>query len=933
MSGRARTGQDREGTTEVVWTGERNGEGKEFRRMLDMEEGEDQATVAGGSKEASSPRVGWSLLSTSNPLISGTEIDDSPPFFLPVLQSKDDVVLVPPPPKISRPATPPPPTISAAAPPPPSGRSDQTLSVEETNKLRARLGLKPLDVGGTGPLVLSKEQEEKKKERKERGEDLGGVDMGEFVHKPAESIAAKVRTEKVKEKLVERRERRHIEAKLSKVKPLAESDSDEDTRAWVAKNRKISAERLQAEKRAKMLDQLDAEFGVGELVEDEMRDLRRTAYTHRDLQGLQVHHDFNNFHEGKTVVLTLKDQGVLDEDDDVLVNVNMLDDDRYRKNNEIRRKKPNLHGYDVYQDSEFDEYGNVQDKSVLAKYDEEIDGHKTKMFTIGVCRLQGCSKMGSVNSSSPRVCKGVCSVILGSQGVKVCSVILGSKRSLSFCLSVKDGVKSTSGNFAGENAVEEQRQRALAAVRQKLNNKVVVSLDTPPLQLAAEYYTEQELEVKFKKTKKKFRKLRRKPLKAEDLMPLPDAPANEEGSDLGSRQPPPSDTQDLDLDSMRRVKQEPLDNADAVDVDDLPPLPDLTDVKLEPDDNEQLDLQLALTKARRLKHKESRDSKQSAEELAKAILKGDAEGGTGPGGSIVLNATAEFCRTLGDIPTYGLAGNRDEDAEELLVSDEVFTCCLAGSSRPSQLDRLLGVDYEREMNEEKRRQDEEGRHRGAWNEVEMGESSFCVPCAAPGSLRTCNTKATLLNLYLIPGLWPDETPVDVLPAEVPILDAEPDVGSGVAGALRLAISKGYLEKEDKNKPSASRFAHLQAQNYSIEDKTYFDDDKFGRRERYSGPTSDFKEKETFKPNVKLEYIDDDGRILNAKEAFRYLSHKFHGKGPGKNKVEKRMKKNEQEGLMKQMSSTDTPLGTLNLLQAKQKETQSAFVVLSGSKQT
>nr|CAD7459133.1 unnamed protein product [Timema tahoe] len=544
---------------------------------------------------------------------------------------------------------------------PPPSRSDQALSVEETNKLRARLGLKPLDVGGMGPPVLSKEQEEKKKERKEKGEDLGGVDMGEFVHKPAESIAAKVRTEKVKEKLVERRERRHIEAKLSKVKPLAESDSDEDTRAWVAKNRKISAERLQAEKRAKMLDQLDAEFGVGDLVEDEMRDLRRTAYTHRDLQGLQVHHDLNNFHEGKTVVLTLKDQGVLDEDDDVLVNVNMLDDDRYRKNNEIRRKKPNLHGYDVYQDSEFDEYGNVQDKGVLAKYDEEIDGHKTKMFTIGVC------------------------------------------------LSVKDGVKQPVVMLlllAGENAVEEQRQRTLAAVRQKLNNKVVVSLDTPPLQLAAEYYTEQELEVKFKKTKKKFRKLRRKPLKAEDLMPLPDAPAIVEGSDLGSRQPPPSETQDLDLDSMRRVKQEPLDNADAVDVDDLPPLPDLTDVKLEPDDNEQLDLQLALTKARRLKHKESKDSKRSAEEVAKAILKGDAEGGTGPGGSIVLNATAEFCRTLGDIPTYGLAGNRDEDAEELL-------------------------DYEREMNEEKRRQDEEGRQRGAWNEVEMGESSFSVPRAAP----------------------------------------------------------------------------------------------------------------------------------------------------------------------------------------------------------
>ncbi|EDS32574.1 hypoxia associated factor [Culex quinquefasciatus] len=38
-------------------------------------------------------------------------------------------------------------------------------------------------------------------------------------------------------------------------------------------------------------------------------------------------------------------------------------------------------------------------------------------------------------------------------------------------------------------------------------------------------------------------------------------------------------------------------------------------------------------------------------------------------------------------------------------------------------------------------------------------------------------------------------------------------------------------------------------------------------------------------------------------------------------------------LMKKMSSTDTPLGTLNMLQAKQKETQSPFIVLSGKQNT
>lgn len=36
-------------------------------------------------------------------------------------------------------------------------------------------------------------------------------------------------------------------------------------------------------------------------------------------------------------------------------------------------------------------------------------------------------------------------------------------------------------------------------------------------------------------------------------------------------------------------------------------------------------------------------------------------------GAIVLNSTAEFCRTLGDIPTYGKAGNREEEEDESLM--------------------------------------------------------------------------------------------------------------------------------------------------------------------------------------------------------------------------------------------------------------------------
>ena len=65
--------------------------------------------------------------------------------------------------------------------------------------------------------------------------------------------------------------------------------------------------------------------------------------------------------------------------------------------------------------------------------------------------------------------------------------------------------------------------------------------------------------------------------------------------------------------------------------------------------------------------------------------------------------------------------------------------------------------------------------------------------------------------------------------------------------------------------------------------------------------------------------------------FRYLSHRFHGKGSGKIKTEKRMKKIMEEGAMKNMSSTDTPLNTLQKLKARQSETATPYLILTGNK--
>uniref|UniRef100_A0A1Q3F3Z5 Putative u4/u6.u5 snrnp associated protein n=1 Tax=Culex tarsalis TaxID=7177 RepID=A0A1Q3F3Z5_CULTA len=716
------------------------------------------------------------------------------------------------------PQPPPPPEQRRRSPSPiPENGAGDCLSIEETNKLRAKLGLKPLEVGPSDAAKESSSSSSRKPdEDAPRNERTGASyekikdDWGEFYHKPATNLKEKTKEEKIREKLKERKEKRAVEEKLKRLQTLGEDEDMDDVKNWVSRSRDKDRLKKEAEERAKLLDQLDEEFGVGELVEQEVRQTRKNAYKDRDLRGLRVEHDVEEFKEGRQVILTLKDADVLDEEaGDTLVNVNMMDDERYKRNVENRKQNPNHYGYNVY-DEEVDEFGMVKERDILGKYNEELGERKKSSFTIG--------------------------------------------------------------SNAEHEAAEKRRQ---LEIRAKLQNKKLDSLNTVPLTLATEYFNETEI-ASFKKPKKKVRKIRQK-LRADDLLAA--GPEVASGADFGSRanrrggEPPPAST-------GQKVKRR-----DILITDDTPTMDDdLSGVRVDEDDE---DLQAVLSKARRLRQKEAIISKalpidpEAIKHEVKPEADSEDENGTFDtrtrDGAMLLNATAEFCRTLGDIPTYGLAGNREEDVNELM-------------------------DFEQEQEEREPDYQEPGG--SSWNYVNTEREQ--EEQARSG-----------------------QVPVE----DVAILDEEPDVASSVAGALKLANSKGYLEKEESNRPSNARFAHLQAKNYSIEDKNYGDEDKYSRRDRFSGPISEFREKETFKPNVKLEYIDDSGHLLTPKEAFRYLSHKFHGKGPGKNKVEKRLKKSEQEGLMKKMSSTDTPLGTLNMLQAKQKETQSPFIVLSGSKQT
>ncbi len=60
--------------------------------------------------------------------------------------------------------------------------------------------------------------------------------------------------------------------------------------------------------------------------------------------------------------------GILDDDnDDVLVNVNMQDDEKYKENIENKKKKP---AYNPYDDSQVDELGMVSIEGCLFSFED-----------------------------------------------------------------------------------------------------------------------------------------------------------------------------------------------------------------------------------------------------------------------------------------------------------------------------------------------------------------------------------------------------------------------------------------------------------------------------------------------------------------------------------------------------------------------------------
>jgi len=236
-------------------------------------------------------------------------------------------------------------------------------SIEETNRIRASLGLPLLPVPGGGPQFKASTNADSSSEE-EQGSTLEsrqaqGYDNWKRLQNEAD---AKAKREAKAEAIKKARDAAKKYSKLDG-KGLGETDDtgELDTKTWL----------LQQKKRRKKLEKERLAKLEKELAERE----NAPQYSAEDLAGVKVAHELDDFEGGEEQVLTLKDATIdqYDEEGDELENVDLKEREALNERLAVKRKKP------VY-----DPHAEVADggSTILKHYDETIDGKQRKQFTL-----------------------------------------------------------------------------------------------------------------------------------------------------------------------------------------------------------------------------------------------------------------------------------------------------------------------------------------------------------------------------------------------------------------------------------------------------------------------------------------------------------------------------------------------------------------------
>ncbi|KAL8947686.1 MAG: hypothetical protein Q9222_006054 [Ikaeria aurantiellina] len=660
------------------------------------------------------------------------------------------------------------------------------ISVEEANKIRAAIGLKPLPVpggGSSGPSFKDSRDDSSSSEGEQASTLESRQAQGyENWKKLQDEQDAKAKREAKNEAI---KKARDAARKFTKIegKGLGEADdaADLDTKQWL----------LQQKKRQRKLERERLRKLEKELEERE----QAAEYKAEDLAGVRVAHELGDFDAGGEQILTLKDAGIdeNEEEGDELENAELKEREAIQERLSVKQKKP---VYDVH---------STDDNSTILKhYDETIEGKKRKHFTLD-----------------------------------------------------------------GQGSTAEEREALRQSVGARMKSQPI-SLDILKDVPTSDYKEEQEPRVK--KSKKKSRSTRQRPVDEDDMFPA-------------------------------EVANDTVANGDGMQVDPEPinqiPAQKVTDTSLA--DDEDLQATLAIQRKEALRKRKRVKPEDLARQLREEANNEMDEDQPANDGGLLIDETSEFVANLRHSPEP----QKHQTVEPAPRSPSAIK---QESPNPAEEDPDIDMDHPPSSDDERLKRE----------------------------------TSTPLNPELTGTGLDDEANIDQgIGATLALLSQRGLIKNASTGDLNSLHRdrQRFLAEKRQREAEAERKARQQRERDRASGKL----DRMSARDREEHARWENKQRDQaesrqmaeifnreYKPNVELKYVDEFGRSMNQKEAFKHLSHQFHGKGSGKQKTEKHLKKIEDGKRREAQSSLDasTATGMNSAMGATAKKNRQAGVRLA-----
>lgn len=768
-----------------------------------------------------------------------------------------------------------------------------SASVDETNRVRMAMGLPPLS---TGP---SKEDLARQREEA-RQLEIKNEQLLEAARQRVEAL---------------RRERQHKKAVagLSIAEMLAGDASSSDALSWVTKQReqKSSREMKREGRRVKALEEMFADEeddDFGPIVPDNNGGVSADG-------GVRIAHNASDFKMGEETILVLEDQRILNEkgdfnEGDALQSIGISEKEKLERN---KRRKAGRREYDPYAD------GN----SILSHYDEEDPKKRGLRIGDDGISIGGAGSNNGVVPQADDMSEEAIRMRLESQ------TALNINKELTLqseTFTTEEWAALGMNRKKKKKKKKDKKSKKKSKKRQKIPHTAPPDFASWPIELQEEWLEDEKKRLatslvdelngsafgdssssssrKGKKRgghlKEESERMERENAEREARYSKTFALAHSKNERL----------KDDYFDKKKLLKDEDADgdvNMEERDVDPLISLKAseeasrrqaaltrqaeramLTSAFADSDDEDDDDLAANLERQRR-----NLIMKEEEESLSAKVrkTKDDNKANLAPG-KVVVTAGADFVAGLGndkeeEKEQYDAAVAPLETGEDAPVVEDIH------GLRPINQEEDDGSDEDVDMEDDEDEEMEDARMAG-----ESGTG--WVTQNADGSMVPIQKKKKKKKVPKKAKVEDDADDDDNRTGD--FLEREPLASGGMSDILKLVKRRGLLK----------------------------DEREFTGRANDSRPNALADDSAS---NISLLRRDArTGKILTPQEAFRQLSHKFHGREPSKSKQEKSMKEEEiaqRRKLRSRQTNSDT--SALHKLREAQRQAGQAHIVLDGNK--